>query len=165
MIIVLDTNCFIAAVKPANVAHAAVSAILLKAETGRIHLRVSRHSLHELEKASTQYPDGALEIAAKIEMLPYFPIGTIHQLLGTIHGLSGTLADTRANALLDAQLSRLAKAGTDLRDRGALIDALHASADLFVTSDGQLSKDGPASRIQKELKIRVLTPQKAATLL
>lgn len=159
--VVLDTNCFVDAVNSASHAHEAVTSLLRAAELSRVRISVSLHSIHELELADAKYKDGALQIARRFPVLPYFPIGTFKDLLGTFNGVAGTFDDMRVNAAREAQLQRLAKSGNDLRDRGALIDAARAQADIFVTSDGQLSKAGPAKRIGVALGIRVLTPKAA----
>jgi hypothetical protein len=44
-------------------------------------------------------------------------------------------------------LENLGKSGTDIRDRGAFIDALDGMADFFVTSDAKMSKNAPAGKI------------------
>jgi hypothetical protein len=56
------------------------------------------------------------------------------------------------------ELQSLAKAGTDIRDRGAYIDALMARVDAFVTSDKQLVASGPANRIEQRFGLGVVTP-------
>lgn len=135
---------------------------ILAAVNQSVDARVSVHSIHELEASHVSHPDDALKLALTLPLLPYYPIGTISELLGTIDGLAGTFDDMRANHALQVRLESLAKAGTDLRDRGAVVDALRAKADAFVTSDGQLCKKGPASRVLSAFSLRVVTPQALA---
>lgn len=116
---------------------------------------VSRHTLHQLEKKA----DDALKSAKISEVLPYYPIGTIDQLVSTIAQLAGTWDDARRNEAIQNDLKRLAKSGTDIRDRGAYIDAMSAGLDVFITSDLQLASPGPASRIFEKYGLRILTPQ------
>lgn len=54
----------------------------------------------------------------------------------------------------------LANSGSDLRDRGAFVDALRAGA-VLVTSDRQLVVLGPAARIEAVTGVRPITPDRA----
>lgn len=161
-LVALDTNCFIDAVTPSAHAYQAMRQIL---SAQALELRVSLHTIHELEISNESHPDAALKLAQAVPRLPYFPIGAINELLGRIDGLDGTLDDMEINQSLELRLESLSKAGTDLRDRGAVVDALRAGVDAFITSDGQLCKKGPAARIEAELRIRVLTPESLAQAL
>ena len=120
---------------------------------------MSRHSLHELEIAAAKFGEAALDLARKHPVLPYFPIGHIDELLGSIEELAGSFDDMRANDELRDRLGSLAKSGTDIRDRGGLIDALRAGADVFVTYDRAMVADAPRGRIEQALAIRVRTPE------
>ena len=157
-LVTLDTNCFIDAVAPNSHVSDAMREIMAAAEEERIVLSVSLHSLDELEKANQRHPDGALALAMGVFRIPYYPIGTIDELLGSIKGLAGSFDDMRSNDALQHRLVSLANAGADLRDRGALIDAHRAGAVAFVTSDRQLCDPNPASRVHAALGIRILTP-------
>lgn len=154
MLAVLDANCFIDAVNPSVTMHPYLQRILLAWHSGRIELGVSRHTLAELAKM----PDQALDLAKNIRTLPYWPIGTIAEQITTIEELSGTWEDAGLNESSQQELGLLAKAGTSIRDRGALIDALRADADVFVTSDRELVAAAPARRIREKFGLRVVTP-------
>jgi rRNA-processing protein FCF1 len=158
--VVLDTNCFIDAANAKSHAYGSIRA-LLAADPTHLRISVSRHTIDELERGDKKYPDGALQEARRFPVLPYFPVGPIEDLLGSIKDLAGTFDDMRVNAAREEQLRLLAKSGTDLRDRGALIDAVQARASVFITSDGKLSKAGPAERIRAALGIQVMPPAKA----
>jgi predicted nucleic acid-binding protein len=152
---VLDTNCFIDAVTPSSAAHCFVQ--MLMSAKG-IRLGVSQHSLVEIKE-----PEAARELAGKFEIVPYWPIGTIAEQVATIAQLSGTWEDSRRNQEIQEELEGLAKSGNDIRDRGAYLDALHWSADVFVTSDKHLASSGPARRLHERFSLRVLTPLQITT--
>lgn len=155
MLIVLDTNCWIDASRYAN----SESARLLAAARRRGHrIAISKHSLSELVAGTQSFGPDAEALARDFEELPYFPIGRVDELLGTIDELSGTIVDIKVNDALRERLGSLAKRGTDIRDRGALIDAIRAGADCFVTSDRGLVSAGPRKRLESALPIRVCTP-------
>ncbi len=156
--IVLDTNCFINAQSASSHEHLAAKAIIEAGIRKQIEIGVSKHSLNELERASGEFPDGAFELALAVPLIPYFPVGTYDELLGAYDDLAGSYDDMEANDDLQQRLGSLAKAGTSLGDRGAVVDAVRSGAAVFVTSDGELSKTGPAARIQKHLGLRILTP-------
>lgn len=119
---------------------------------------MSKHSLSELAAGSLKYGPAAEDLARTYAELPYYPLGVIDDLLGTISELAGTFDDIRMNERTRVALGSLAKQGTDLRDRGALIDALRANASFFVTSDKGMVGKGPRLRIEGELPIRIRTP-------
>ena len=152
--IAFDTNCFIDANNPQSQAFRPLQEVLHWRDSGRVHIMVSRHTLHQLERKA----DDALKLAKTSEILPYYPIGTIDEQVATIAQLAGTWDDARRNEAIQEDLQRLAKSGTDIRDRGAYIDALSAKVDIFVTSDRQLAGSGPASRISAKYGLRILTP-------
>jgi len=156
--IVLDTNCFIYAEDPEAPSHDALQEILRAHKDGQIKLSVSRHTLFELQKK----PDAASARAEMLPILPYWPIGTWGEQVGTWSQLEGTWDDARRNDEIQEELKRLAKAGNDIRDRGALLDGLLANADAFVTCDKQLVGSGPAARIYERFGMRILTPSEIA---
>jgi hypothetical protein len=116
-------------------------------------LAVSRHTLAEVQR-----PDEACELAKTVEVVPYWPIGTISEQVATIEQLTGTWQDARRNEQIQQELTQLAKSGNDIRDRGAYLDALRAGADAFITSDRHLVNSAPAARILGRFGLRVLTP-------
>ncbi len=132
----------------------ALEVIFSARESGKIEIMVSRHSLDELSRK----PDDAYELAKAAEILPYWPIGSIAELVGSIADLSGTWEDARRNEDIQQELKNLAKSRNDIRDRGAYIDALLAKADAFVTSDQHFVASRPARSIEKRFGLRVLTP-------
>ena len=85
--------------------------------------------------------------------------------MGTIKQMTGTCDDMRRNHAIQEELGSLAKSGNDLRDRGAFLDALHASMDAFVTNDKQLVGTGPAKRIFDRFQMRILRPEEAVELM
>ena len=141
MKLALDANCFINAVNQQALSYGSVQRLLAAKSTGQAELYVSLHTLHELE----QKPDEALDLAKSLPSLPYWPIGGVKELVGTINQLTGTLGDMRSNHVIQEELESLANSGNDLRDRGAFLDALHASMDAFVT-DGQTASRYRASQ-------------------
>lgn len=152
--VVLDTNCFIDATNPTSRAHEALQIILKASHSGKITLLVSLHSLHELE----QKPDEALALAKSLPLLPHFPIGTWGEQVGSWSQAAGTWEDAKRNEEIQNDLKKRAKSGADIRDRGAYIDALHAHANVFVTSDEGLAGNGPSSRIAAKYELRIMTP-------
>jgi predicted nucleic acid-binding protein len=154
MKVVLDTNCFIDAENLTLHNHTAARKLFSLCEDGRIGLYVSRHTLSELEARK----DSALQRALQLPVLPYYPVGSWDDLIGTWDDLAGTWDDAKRNQLVQEELHSLAKSGTDIRDRGAYIDALMARVDAFVTSDKQLVASGPANRIEQRFGLRVVTP-------
>ncbi|HEV2330740.1 MAG TPA: hypothetical protein VGY56_18320 [Verrucomicrobiae bacterium] len=152
--IVLDTNCFINAQNNVALSHCAVQEILKEHENGTIELYVSRHTLDELERK----PDAALGIAKTFPVLPHFPVGTWAEQVASWDQMEGTWCDAEVNDSVQQELSKLAKSGNDIRDRGAFLDALRAKADVFVTSDQHLVANGPAKRIFERFGLRILSP-------
>jgi len=151
---VFDSNCFIDAARDSHVEYPHMQRLLSAAKAGKIKIMVSRHSLDELSKK----PDDAHELAKTVEVVPYWPIGAICEQVAAIGHLTGTWEDARRNEEIQLELVQLAKSGNDIRDRGAYLDALHARADFFVTSDRQLVGSGPGKKIQDEFGLRVLKP-------
>jgi len=161
MNISLDANCFIDAFNPHSQAHVCMKRIFAHRASCKVKIFVSMHTIHELERK----PDAALDLAKIYPKLPYWPIGTINEILGTIAQLTGTFDDARRNHEIEQELAILAKSGNDIRDRGALIDALHAAMDYFVTSDTQLVGSGPAGRIQTRFGLGIIRPAEAVMLM
>jgi len=54
------------------------------------------------------------------------------------------------------KIKALAKAGNDIRDRGAYIDAIRGHLYAFITSDKQLVGSGAANRLNSEFKTKVI---------
>ena len=152
--IALDTNCFIDAVNRHAHAYEAMRQILDAYKEGLVKLSVSLQTLHELEAR----PDAALDMANQIERLPHYSIGFWDEQVGSSEDEAGTWADGKGDDERQEQIARLAKSGNDIRDRGALIDALRAECDFFVTSDGQLVKSRPRQQLEASFPIRLLTP-------
>ena len=154
MKVVLDTNCFIDAVNKTSRAYEAVQVILKASRSAKVALFIGLHSLHELE----QMPDDALTLAKSLPLLPHFPVGTWEEQLGVWNQAAGTWEDAKRNEGIQNDLKKRAKSGADIRDRGAYIDALHAHADVFVTSDKDLAGNGPSSRIVEKYELKIMTP-------
>ncbi len=161
MNVVLDTNCLFDAVMPASDAYGAMRGILRAAEGGDFDLWVSRHSLAQLTKKDPT-TDLALHLAGGFKVLPHWPIGSWKDQVPTWAQAKGSWNDTRRNQEIQVELKSLAKSGNDIRDRGAYLDALRASAEVFVTSDDHLVGSRPAARLERRFGLRVLKP---ATLL
>ena len=155
MNVILDTNCFINAVRQKCQAYERLKIIFQASEVGKITLLVSLHSLHELERK----PDAAFALAQSLPLLPHFPIGAWDEQIGTWTQLSGTWEDAKRNDEIQKDLMTLTKSGADLRDHGAYIDALLAKADLFVTSDKDLAGSGPSKRIAEKYNLRIVKPE------
>ncbi|HEV2298075.1 MAG TPA: hypothetical protein VGR72_06120 [Candidatus Acidoferrales bacterium] len=154
MKVALDTDCFINAVTATAHANAAMKAILAAHASEKVTVTVSRHTLTELTDPSRR----AFDLAKSFAVLPHWPIGTIAEQVATIEQLAGTWEDAHRNEEIQRELEQLAKSGNSIRDRGALLDALHAGADAFVTSDRHLVGSGPAKRIEAKFGIRILRP-------
>jgi predicted nucleic acid-binding protein len=155
LLIVLDVNCWIEATRDGE---SASRLLIQRARTEGHRLAVSKHSLSEMDAGSAKHGTAALTAAQACEELPYFPIGTIGDLLGTIGELAGTMDDAAANERLREELGRLAKNGADIHDRGALIDAVRSGADYFVSYDKALVGEAPRRRIEGALRIKLRRP-------
>ena len=151
----LDTNCFIEAVNSNSPSYGILQKIFSASKKGRVILKVSLHTLHELEKKK----DKAWELAKTLPELPHWPIGTWDELVGTWDELVGTWDDAKRNNQIQFELKLLAKSGNDIRDRGAYIDALCSNLTGFVTSDKQLVGDGPSQRINERFQTHVISPE------
>lgn len=153
----LDTNCFIGAVNPTSPSYSVMQHLLAAYRTGKVSLKVSLQTLHEL----AQKQDKALELAKTLPELPHWPIGTWDEQVGICEQQTGTWDNGRRNDKIQLELKALAKSGTDIRDRGAYIDSLCSGLDGFITLDRQLIGSGPAMRINQRFFTRVLTPNQA----
>jgi len=158
MSVALDANCFIDATKSSSHAYRAMAQILGAANSGALRLAISRHTLAELELK----PDAALDLAHKCDVLPHFPVGSWDDQVATWDKVAGTWNDAERNHEIQMELKTLAKAGNDIRDRGAYIDALAAGVDVFITSDKQLASGTPAKQIMNRFGLRVVTPKQLA---
>ena len=153
--VALDANCFIDATNPSSHAHAAMKCLLAAHEAHVLELTVSRQTVAELEPKA----DAALDLVNRFVVLPHFPIGLWNDQVAPWGQGAGTWNDAKQNQTIQQELQALAKAGSDIRDRGAYIDALRSGADAFVTSDTQLVGSAAAKRIEGRFGLRVLTPQ------
>ena len=153
----LDANCFIDRFNPASPNHDAAALLFEAGDDERVTLLVSRHTLTELGVRR----DEALELAESLPVLRHWPIGTWGEQVAAWNQLEGTWADAARHQGLQQRLKALAKTGTDIRDRGAALDALLNGVDGFVTSDGALADPKPAARIREATGLRVLTPRAA----
>jgi len=151
----LDANCFIDAVNPKSQSYEAIQRILSAFNSGKLSLKVSLQTLHELEEKK----DAAWEFAKTLPELPHWPIGRWDEQVGSWSQLTGTWDDMERNDRIQLELKALAKSGTDIRDRGGYIDALCYVLDGFVTSDKQLVGTGPSKRINERFFTKVLTPE------
>jgi hypothetical protein len=154
----LDTNCFIDAVNPRSQSYEVIQRILSAFNSGKMSLKVSLQTLHQLEEKK----DAAWELAKTLPELPHWPIGTWDEQVGTWAQQTGTWDDGKRNDKIQLELKALAKSGTDIRDRGGYIDALCSELDGFVTSDKQLVGTGPSKRINERFFTKVLTPEQVA---
>ena len=152
MKIAADANCFIDAVDTKSHSYPYLLRIIELRNQGFAKLFISRHSLHEIRE-----PKGAVDLANSCELLPHYPIGAWDDQIGNWDDLAGTWNDAKLNQATQQKIQNgLAKSGTDIRDRGAYVDALSAGVDVFMTSDGKLVKDGPASRIAEKYGLQNL---------
>lgn len=151
----LDANIFIDAYNKNIPRNNEIKKIFQLAENRKIKVFVSLQTLTELEKKD----DEALQLARTIPTLPHWPIGTWNEQVGTWKEQEGTWNDAKQNDRVQLKLKDLAKAGNDIRDRGAFIDTLKSNMDYFVTSDGQLVKKGPQKRINNSFQTKVVKPK------
>lgn len=140
LLLVCDANVWIEASKSPQSPSAQM---LTLGNAHGLRFAISKHTRSELAAGSSDYGPAAEALAAGFEELPYYPIGCITQLLGTIAELSGTFDDMRRNEQVRDSLATIATQGTDIRDRGALIDAIRNDADFFVTYDTGIVGTGP----------------------
>ena len=155
----LDTNCFINAINSASHSYESIQKLLEAAGRGLVSLKVSLHTLHELMGKG----DKAWELAKTLPELSHWPIGSWKEQVGSWQQLTGSWDDAKRNDEIQRRLEALAKSGTDIRDRGAFVDALRNGVDGFVTSDKQLVGSGPAARINEAFSTKVVTPEQAIT--
>ncbi len=153
-----DANCFIDAVDARSHSYPYLKTILELRDRGLLKLFISRHSLYEIQKSQN-----AIDLANTCEILPYHPIGTWgDQEIVKWGALAGTWNDAKINQTVQEDIQNLAKSGTDIRDRGAYIDALRAAVDVYMTSDRQLAGNGSAPRIAGKYGLKILTPKQFA---
>lgn len=151
----LDSNCFIACAQPEHPDHADSVAAVEGARVAHVELCVSQHTLLELRRK----PDSAFAQASSLNVVNCMPFGRIADLAGPISGLGGTLADIVRSDEMVAEMRELARTGSSLRDRGALLDAIAARVDFFGTSDRALCDSAPATRIHRRFGLRTVTPR------
>ena len=154
----LDANCLIDAVRTESPSHGTMQRLLAAAKDGIVCFKVSLQTLHELEEKK----DEAWKLAKNLDELPHWPIGSWDEQVGSWEQQTGSWNDARRNDEIQMNLKQLAKSGTDIRDRGAYIDALRAKLKGFLTSDKQLVGSGPQVRINETFSTIVLTPQQLA---
>jgi predicted nucleic acid-binding protein len=160
--IVSDTNFFINARSTDACLRDAIQEIIKAHNDGAIKLHVSRHTLAELE---VKKPDAAYNLAKTLPVLPHWPIGTWPEQVGSWEQLEGTWCNAKQNDSIQEELTKLATSGNDIRDRGAFLDALHAKADAFVTSDKHLVGSVPAKRISERFGLRIVSPSELLKIL
>lgn len=102
-------------------------------------------------------------MAKTLPELSHWPIGSCKEQVGSWQQLTGSWDDAKRNDEIQRRLEALAKSGTDIRDRGAFVDALRNGVDGFVTSDKQLVGSGPAARINEAFSTKLVTPEQAIT--
>jgi predicted nucleic acid-binding protein len=154
VLLICDTNVWIEASKDSV---SPCARLLSLATTRGFRVAISKHSRKELADGTSRFGGAAEDLAAQFEEIPYFPVGSWEELLGSWNDLSGTWNDAKDNEKLREALGDIAKKGTDIRDRGALIDALRSKASYFVTSDKGLVGAAPRGRIEASLSIKVRT--------
>ena len=152
--VTLDTNCFIDAFTPNTPAYKAMQMIITVYRSQQIEITVSLHTLPQIKS-----PVKAVMFAKMVKVLFHYPIGKWNEQIVSWGEVAGTWDDARKNQKIQEELENLAKAGNDIRDRGAYIDALSANVDAFITSDKQFAGSGPAKRIESKFGLRVITPQ------
>lgn len=133
-------------------------AVVALRDAGSVVLAVSQHSLLQLEAVTDRFGTSALDLAKTAVVLPCYPTGSISELVGPIDGLAGSLSEVTGTDQFRLQLADIATSGTDLRDRGALIDTYRFGASWFVTNDKGLVGSGPQGRIRAHLGISVVRP-------
>jgi hypothetical protein len=161
MKVALDTNCLLDAADVDSHAHGQLKKLFAAAAKGKLELFISLQSLSELTK-DDPITRRAREIGGAIDRLPHHPIGAWKEQICTWDQITGTWQDAQRNNEVQDELSSLAKAGNDIRDRGSYIDALLGGVNVFVTSDHQLAGSGPAARIEERFGLRILTPSALA---
>jgi hypothetical protein len=153
--VVADANCIIDAVSQSSHSYPFLRRLFSAARSRPdLTLAISRHTIAEVKE-----PNDAVELAHSLAVVPYWPIGAICEQIATWEQLAGTWEDAKRNEEILQELKKLAKSGNDIRDRGAYLDALHAAADVFLTSDKHLAGSGPAQRLRSRFGLRVLRPR------
>jgi predicted nucleic acid-binding protein len=142
MKVALDTNCLLDAADVDSHAHGEIKKLLAAAKKGKLELFISLHSLSDL-KNDDPLTSRAREIGAAINRLPHYPIGAWKEQICTWDQITGTWLDAQRNQEIQEELFALAKAGNDIRDRGACIDSVLGGVDVFLTSDRHLQRAAP----------------------
>jgi hypothetical protein len=126
---------------------------------GQIRLLVSRRTLYELRR---QPPDDALTFAERIEVLPYYPVGSWKDVNDVSwNQLHGTWEDARR--LHAVQETLPVRKGVKIKDRGIIIDSIQAGIQIVVTTDkGMIDRHDEVRRITG---VRPLSPDEAAAVL
>jgi len=157
-LICVDANVVIqAATTPSSDA----SAFIERARRQQAPLAISPHSYEEIARGSSKDDGAGKRLAERLTLLPYYPKGTISDLLGTIDDLAGTFDDMRRSDEILRQLRDLARAGANLHDKGAITDAIWASCSHFITEDRDLVAAVPRKRIEAAFQIRIVRPRDA----
>ncbi len=120
-------------------------------ENRSVRLVISRRTLGELSNRV----DEAFLFAKGLDILPCYPIGswndnseaTWDQMTGTWDGSE------------ELQRGLPVRNRVKIRDRGILIDSMHAGIELLVTTDGPLLER--ADEVQKRIGVRPVTPEQA----
>jgi predicted nucleic acid-binding protein len=153
--ICLDANIFIDAYNDLIPWYKDIKEIFSLAGKGNIEIYVSLQTLEELKEKE----DSAYKLAKTVKQLPHWPIGSWKEQVGSWNDAVGSWNDVKENDEIQFRLEKLAKSGNDIRDRGAFIDALKFKINYFVTSDGQIVKEGPKERINGIFDTKVIKPK------
>jgi hypothetical protein len=126
--------------------------LVVQWEAGQRRLYVSRRTLAELRRK----PDDKLAFAERLEVLPYYMIGTWDDFEEGItwNDLAGTWNDAKINDALQRALPVRAKVG--IRDRGILVDSMMAGVRRVVTTDQYLLDR--ADGIEQAVGVRPVHP-------
>ncbi|MGH7813812.1 MAG: hypothetical protein ACREQI_07380 [Candidatus Binataceae bacterium] len=154
----LDTCAVIAVFNPERPGHTAMCRIKDAWERGRVRLAVSRRTLYQLRKKP---PDAALAFAEKLEIQPYYVIGSWEEQGDvTWAQCAGTWDD--AKKMDELQRVFPVRAGADIFGRGILLDSMKARIQVLVTNDGDvLAKPDDVERITG---VRPMKPEEAARI-
>lgn len=139
--------------------------MLALADDELVELSVSSHVLTELASSADRYGSSSYDLARRASVLPCYPTGSIKELAGTIQGLAGTIGEISQTDEFRMKLGSIAKEGTSLRDRGALIDSIRAGMDWFVSLDKGIVGAGPKDRIKNILNFNVGQPSEIVATL
>ncbi len=148
----LDTSAVITAFEPARPGYAPMQRLIAQWESGQRRLYVSRRTLAELR----QKQDDKLAFAERLEVLPYYMIGTWDDFEQGItwNDLAGTWNDAKTNDALQRALPVRAKVG--ILDRGILVDSMMTGVRQMVTTDQYLLDR--ADGIEQAVGVRPVRP-------